>query len=389
MKIGVIFEDFSRETGGGHQFQLEILRSVARLEKGSHQLIPVLSTRSSDELAAELRKSRKEGIQYPVSWTVRAREHLARSSVILRRRISTELDRLARRNNFDLVWFVCPYPPEIPDTPFVATVWDLQHRLQPWFPEVSAAGEWLRREKHLSTLLRRATRVIVGTNAGADELSRFYGIPAERIWILPHPAPGRIPEVVRPPEKAPHRNFILYPAQFWPHKNHVNLLHALDLVRRDSQLDLDLVLVGSDRATRERIAILAKELNLEQNVRFEGFVERERLFSLYDRAFALTYVSYFGPENLPPLEAFAVGCPVIASRVPGAEEQLGDAALLVDPSSAEQIADAITTLWSKPELRRELIARGRRRAGAWTPGDFLDRMMRYLDDLERVVRAWR
>ena len=75
----------------------------------------------------------------------------------------------------------------------------------------------------------------------------------------------------------------------------------------------------------------------------------------------LLYQSFFGPENLPPLEAFALGCPVIAANVSGAVEQLGDAAILVDPKTLEEIAGAIRTLHND----RKLFSRtGLSRAGA-------------------------
>src|SRR5205823_8869925 len=91
-----------------------------------------------------------------------------------------------------------------------------------------------------------------------------------------------------------------------------------------------------------------------------GFVPRAELDKLYNAAVALIFPSFFGPDNLPPLEAFARNCPVAAARVAGADEQLENAALFFNPSDPADIARAILTLYQDHELRAELVRRGKR-----------------------------
>jgi glycosyltransferase involved in cell wall biosynthesis len=102
----------------------------------------------------------------------------------------------------------------------------------------------------------------------------------------------------------------------------------------------------------------------------------------------LAYVSFCGPENLPPLEAFALGCPVVAAEVAGAQEQLGDAALLVDPKKPDQIAHAIQSLWRDRALRRTLVKRGLARAVRFTGEDFVKGVFGILDEFEPIRRCW-
>jgi glycosyltransferase involved in cell wall biosynthesis len=106
-------------------------------------------------------------------------------------------------------------------------------------------------------------------------------------------------------------------------------------------------------------------------------------------ALALAYVSFFGPENLPPLEAFGLGCPVLAADVDGASEQLGDAALLVSPADEDAIASGLLRLHREEGLRMSLIERGRARAVAYTTDDYVTGMLGILDELEPKVRTWR
>src|SRR6185312_924610 len=77
------------------------------------------------------------------------------------------------------------------------------------------------------------------------------------------------------------------------------------------------------------------------------------------------FPSFFGPTNIPPLEAMSLGCPVASSYVYAMRERLGDAALYFAPDSVEQMVDCIGRLWSDDDLCRRLVERGRARAARW------------------------
>jgi glycosyltransferase involved in cell wall biosynthesis len=312
---------------------------------------------------------------------------------LLRVQISS-IERTARRAGVKLAWFLPGGPHEVLDVPYIATVWDLMHRSHPWFPEVSAHGIWEGREGMLRRFLQRASFVIVGTDAGREELRNYYQIPDARIHKLPHPTPAFALEAPTGGEDeriqsfALQRGYLLYPAQFWPHKNHANLLLALKVLKDEHALRPNLVLVGSEKGNFSHVRSLAHAYGVDSQVRFLGFVSQSDLVALYRRALALIYPSFCGPENLPPLEAFALGCPVIAADIAGAREQLGDGALLVDPRSAESIAEAIKSLLEDEKLRHHLAARGMRRAADWTPAKFVRGVLTIFDAFEPVRRCW-
>jgi glycosyltransferase involved in cell wall biosynthesis len=125
-------------------------------------------------------------------------------------------------------------------------------------------------------------------------------------------------------------HFFFYPAQFWAHKNHVNLINAFErfVVKYPN---FKLVLTGSDKGNLEYVKRLVEEKGLMEYVVFPGFVPQEYINTFYTNAAALTMVSYFGPTNMPPLEAMELGCMVIASNLAGHREQMGDSAIYVDP----------------------------------------------------------
>jgi glycosyltransferase involved in cell wall biosynthesis len=394
MKVGVLLEDFSPHAGGGYTFQEDIFQSLLELAEDSAHSFVILCRRP-EAITAALRSSRVAAVAFPGTARQRiiSRARGGLTALRRRRRRPTRIEQVAKDQGIEFMWFAGDQAVQA-DLPYLAVVWDLQHRLQPWFPEVSERGTWERREQFYATYLRRAAAIIAGTEAGREEIERFYQVPPARIKILPHPTPrfalDATPvdgaEVLRRLGLSP--GYLFYPAQFWTHKNHANLLFAVRLLRERYDIALPVVFAGSDKGNRPYVRQLAEDLGLSGQVHFPGFVSRGDLIALYRNALALTYLSFFGPENLPPLEAFALGCPVIAAEVSGAREQLGEAALLVDPTNVEQIAEAVKSLHREAGLRETLVQKGLARASAWTGRDFVRGVFSILDEFAPVRRCW-
>jgi glycosyltransferase involved in cell wall biosynthesis len=398
MRIGVFLGGYTPDSGGGYTFQSDLFNAFLRQAKDArHDFAVLCDTLAIAQDARSLTRPRNVEI-VPVGkmgLMERAVGAMKRELPIARRflRGPERIERAASRAGVDLVWFIGgAYDPI--DIPYVAMVWDLQHRSHPWFPEVSVGGTWDARERLTRPFLQRATYVIVGTDVGTEEAKLFYGIPPGRIRKLPHPTPSFVFDALSQGNEMPsgtppiERGYLLYPAQFWPHKNHVNLLLALKKLRDDHGMRPRLVLVGSDKGNREYVKRLVDTLGLASQVYCLGFVRQEELIALYRNAGALVYTSFCGPENLPPLEAFAFGCPVVAADIPGAREQLGDAAELVDPGSPESISEGIYTILSNSSLRQSLIQKGLVRAKSWVATDFVRNIFTVFDEFEPIRRSW-
>ncbi|QIK36955.1 glycosyltransferase family 4 protein [Caldichromatium japonicum] len=266
--------------------------------------------------------------------------------------------------------------------PALGVVHDLMHRYESRFPEVSAFGLYQRRERHYRRLCRHTRGVLVDSEVGRRQLIESYHPPPGRVHVLPYVAPAYMQVEATPAGfderyRLPER-FIFYPAQFWEHKNHVRLLEALAMLRPELP-DLHLVFVGSAKNAYRRVLETIDRHGLADRVKILGYVPDEDMPEFYRRALALIMPTFFGPTNIPPLEAMVAGCPMAISAIYGMPEQVGDAALLFDPGSVEGIAEAMRKLATDDALRRRLAAAGREHAGRWAQPQFGGRLAEIID----------
>jgi glycosyltransferase involved in cell wall biosynthesis len=250
--------------------------------------------------------------------------------------------------------------------------WDLQHLhlIDFWRKDVARA-----RDAYYRLGCRLADCVALGSDWCRDDVIAQYQVPRSRtavVRVAPPTQTAAPPSVgfcasVREKFALPPR-FMFYPAVTWPHKNHLGLLTALAKVYADHRLPVELVCSGQNGRGSQEILRHAQRLGVVDRVRFLGFVERTELCALYRLAEFCIFPSLFEGAGLPVLEAFDEGCPVAASNVASIPEYAGDAALLFDPRDRDSMADAILTMANREDLRRELAARGKARAGlySWT-----------------------
>jgi glycosyltransferase involved in cell wall biosynthesis len=237
--------------------------------------------------------------------------------------------------------------PRVDDPPAAVSLLDIQHVL---FPEFFSRAERAYRRVVYGWSLRRARAVIAISQHVKGTLVERLGIQAERIEVIHL---GVDHDVFHPNGTAVRRPFLLYPANPWPHKNHERLFSAFTRVRR-ARPELRLILTGTGLERLGRIP---------DGVELRGRVPREELAELYRTASALVFPSLYEGFGQPPLEAMASGTPVAVSRAGSLPEVCGDAALYFEPTSVDEIAEAILTVLGRPG---HLIERGLKRASLFT-----------------------
>ncbi len=251
------------------------------------------------------------------------------------------------------------------DVPSLYQPHDLQHV---HLPENFSRWAYERRETIYRTHCERAKAVVAMTSWGRRDFIESYDLSEEKVWVVPgasvlpeYPSPGAEDlEEIRARLALP-ADFLLYPAKPWPHKNHEALLEALALIRERTGETIPLVCSGGAAREFDRVQARARDLGLEATTIFPGFVSTKELRGLYQLATALVFPSRFEGWGLPVCEAFSAGLPVASSSATGLPDLVGDAGLIFDPESTEQIADATQRIWIDEPLRRDLANRGRQR----------------------------
>jgi glycosyltransferase involved in cell wall biosynthesis len=265
----------------------------------------------------------------------------------------------------------------------LVTIHDLMHRYERQFPE--AGGEYGYREQLFSNICRWSTGILVDSEVGRRHVAESYGTDLAKVHALPYIAPLRTYNQAVPADfeqRCPlPTKFIFYPAQFWAHKNHTNLIKAIALLRDQGLAEVHLVLVGSKQNGYATLQSQVDTLNLHAHVHFLGYVLDEYMSEIYRRARAMVMPTFFGPTNIPPLEAFAIGCPVAVSGIYGMVEQVGNAGLFFNPNSVDEIANAIAKLWLDDALCTDLIVKGKAKNAAWSQTHFNSKLKEIIETL--------
>ncbi len=170
--------------------------------------------------------------------------------------------------------------------------------------------------------------------------------------------------------------YLIYPANFWKHKNHEMLLTAFGMACREGlAADVKLVCTGAPGARQEWLMSAARAMSLGDRVLFPGFLPNAELAALMGNCSGMVFPSLYEGFGLPVIEAMAAGVPVACSNVTSLPEVAADAAILFDPRIPTQIAQAMVALLEDETLRSRLIQAGQQRANVFS-------------DTERMAREY-
>ena len=152
-------------------------------------------------------------------------------------------------------------------------------------------------------------------------------------------------------------NFFFYPAQFWEHKNHIRIVEAVKILKNKNK-EFSVIFCGSDKGNLNYIREEIKKYNLENNIKILGFIPANELGILYKLSFAVIMPTFFGPTNIPVVEAWYYDIPLIYSS--HLKNQVENAALLVDPLNSQDVAEKMEEI-CKHKVRQNLIQNGKKK----------------------------
>lgn len=272
-----------------------------------------------------------------------------------------QLPDLARQHGASLIF--TPAPEGYLGRQTIAQV-VMVHDLRPiTHPERSLQSLYFR--AWVPPLLGCCRHILTNSQHTAQEIQRCTGVADARISVIPL---GYDAAVFQPAATAApaDRPYLLHVGQAYPHKNLARLIQAFaPLARRHRELRLVLAGKPHPRQTPP-LQALVHELALGPQVEFRAYVPFADLPWLYRGALALVYPSLWEGFGLPLLEAMACGTPVVTSYGSGTQEVAGDAAYLVDPTSTEDLQQALQAIVERPALRSALARRGLARAAGFS-----------------------
>jgi len=256
------------------------------------------------------------------------------------------------------------------DIPSIYHPHDLQHiHLPEYFSEYERQGRTLVYKRFSD----QARIVAVSSSWVRQDLEDHLDIPHDKICVVPLapstetytvPSPGELATVSEKfdlPEA-----FAFYPAQTWPHKNHLGLIEAAAVLRDRHTLRIPLVFSGRKSDYYPTLEKRINELGLARQVQFLGFVSPLELQSLYRLCRCVIIPTKFEAASFPLWEAFLAGAPTACSNITSLPRQAGIAALTFDPSDENEISDCLHRLWKDGELRARLAKHGRENVSCFT-----------------------
>lgn len=391
MNIAVVF-DGELQGGGGYQQQLSTVIELSKLAKYnyvafvfSHENKKVLDSYGINSVVVKktvLDKAYR--LFHRQEWFVPFSRQF---------KLKTLFEKSLEAYDIDLVYFLSPSGLSLDLTThnYIITVWDLCHRDTPEFPEVNYFREFETREQLYTKSLKKAVSILVDSELGKSNIIKRYGIDDVRIQVAPFKPSINAFVDNKFDVKAKYEisgEYIYYPAQFWSHKNHIYIISAIAILKEEG-INLTAIFSGSNKGNLDYVLDYAKILNVSELVKYIGFAPNEEIYSLYKNALAMVMPSYFGPTNIPPLEAFAIGTPVIYSDLDGLRDQVGDAALLCDLKSPNNLAEHLKSVLESENLRNDLIIKGKKRLDELNKSNIVDILNEIFDDYSIKLKCWK
>ncbi len=240
-------------------------------------------------------------------------------------------------------------------------------------PELTRPDWAASRAQRIADTLSRANGVITPSEFTRERIiARFPFYPAEKIRTIHHgvdheryrPRPAEeIKGVLQKFEL--DRPYVLHAGAYVPRKNKLNLLRAFAGSKAQKQGG-QLVFAGAKRGNFSEIEAEGKKLQLDDSIRYLGYVGRDEIAALIAGAKIFAFPSFYEGFGLPVAEAMAIGTPVITARASCLPEIGGDAVEYFDPHSVEEIRICLEQLWQDESRLQELASRGKERGKLFT-----------------------
>jgi glycosyltransferase involved in cell wall biosynthesis len=246
--------------------------------------------------------------------------------------------------------------------PTIMVAHDIAHH---HFPEQVPYWARLYYNYFIPRYLKKADRIITVSQFTKKDIETSYSIDPDKMTVAHNGGRGTFMPLVEKVQDQVRAEFsegcpyFFYTGAVHPRKNVHRLIAAFDAFKKKQDSNAKLLIGGRFAWQTGVVKTSYEQAEFKKDILFLGYLAEEELTSLMASALALVYVSNFEGFGLPVLEAMHCEVPVITSTVSSLPEVAGDAAILVSPDNTVEIEHALESLWSQPELRSNLIQKGK------------------------------
>ena len=328
MKVGIFFDSFTNAGGGFYLSQSKLELLIKSISK-QHSYQCFVTTESS------LNYLKKNGIQKLTLFKINILKKIlffAHTIEFFQKilkffNLNNPLEKELNQNEIDILFFVSPssFVRFCRNTNFVYNIWEMQHRYISYFPEYSdkkfSKSLYEIRENSYKYAVNKAFKLIVDTERSIEDITKAYNTPRDDLFEIQAFVPT-LPayyekiknntnfEKIFEDLKLPEKKILFYPAQFWPHKNHIYLIKSIEKMLSKNINDFILVFTGHDKGNKSHILSEIQNRGLKKQIYIFNYLTLEQIISLYKNSFALTMTSLVGRSSLPLREAFYFEIPV-------------------------------------------------------------------------------
>lgn len=275
-----------------------------------------------------------------------------------------QFPKALRSQKFDLVHFPHFNIPLVYSKPFVATIHDLTLSFFPG-QKMTSMMHRMAYQMTIRHACKKAQGIIAVSKNTKKDIEQLLSVPSEKVDVIyeavendTYNANIDLDAVEAIKKKYNIRKpYLMYVGVWRSHKNILGLLSGFAKIL-ERGLDYQLVITGKADPHYPEVMEKMKELGIEKNVVLPGFVPEEELPVFFKGCELFVFPSFYEGFGLPPLEAMASGCPVVASNTSCMPEILGDAAEFFDPYNHEDIARAMESVLRNRARAMELRTKG-------------------------------
>lgn len=240
--------------------------------------------------------------------------------------------------------------------------------------------------------LKKADMIITISEFSKNEIIKYLGYPEDKIHVIypavdhDHYHERRDKRFLNKFNISENDNVILYVGSEQPRKNLPSLIKAFSKLKKTLP-NVKLLKIGTPqkRGAREELLSLIKELNLQSDIMFVGYLPERDMPRFYNAADLLVFPSFYEGFGLPPLEAMACGTPVVTSNASSLPEVVGDAGIMIDPNDSDRLANAMYNVLTDNGLKEDMIKKGLKRAKMFSWERAAEEVLEVYKSVERNI----